>query len=153
MVLSKSLVLRFFLPFCWQKYSKIPLLYRFVKSNKIDTSKKCPYKANNPGQNDPQGLSLKMDPMVHFQAKSKKNFGLGTKIFCPKMFFRPFPDGFVKIFSFAVFLPFCWQKYSKIPLLYRFVKSNKIDTSIRYSMPDLLKSWEIREDGNPKAQS
>ena len=45
------------------------------------------------------------------------------------MFFRPFPDGFVKIFNFAIFLPFCWQKCNKIPLLYRFVKSNKIDTS------------------------
>ena len=45
------------------------------------------------------------------------------------MIFRPFQDGFVKIFNFAIFLPFCWQKSSKIPLLYRFVKSNKIDTS------------------------
>ena len=50
------------------------------------------------------------------------------------MFFRPFPEGFVKIFNFAIFLPFCWQKCNKIPLLYRFVKSNKIDTSNQYQL-------------------
>ena len=43
------------------------------------------------GQNDPLGLSLKMDPMVHFQAKSQKNSGLGTKIFfVPKLILMHF---------------------------------------------------------------
>ena len=43
------------------------------------------------GQNDPLGLSLKMDPMIHFQAKSQKNSGLGTKFFfVPKLILMHF---------------------------------------------------------------
>ena len=52
-------------------------------------------------------------PMVHFQAKSQKNFGLGAKFFLSQNWFRCILSR-----SWKFILLFCWQKVNTTNLLF-----------------------------------